>query len=96
MAITPKSGAPSPEVGGLSISGLGADLGSDGLRPPWANHLAGVLRTAAADNILDNAAKYTPTDTHIGVSASHQCSEIASPYIRCKKCRFDDAPQHGF
>jgi hypothetical protein len=23
-------------------------------------------------------------------------NEPASPYIRCKKCRFDDATQHGF
>jgi hypothetical protein len=23
-------------------------------------------------------------------------AELASPYIRCKKCRFDDAMQHGF
>jgi tRNA(Ile2) C34 agmatinyltransferase TiaS len=25
-----------------------------------------------------------------------QLIDEASPYIRCKKCRFDDATQHGF
>src|ERR1035438_408741 len=45
MTITPNSRAPSAEAGGFSIHGLGADLRSDGIRPPWTNYFAGVLLT---------------------------------------------------
>src|ERR1035438_582704 len=45
MTITPNSRAPSAEAGGFSVHGLGADLRSDGIRPPWTNYFAGVLLT---------------------------------------------------